>query len=205
MTDRAVADERSGWLVRVARWACPAGVLLATLVFLLLPAVGAACGGTGPIGPCWAGRQVLTGTPSVDATRISADPSVLRSLVDTAAMPAGARVLAVLTLVVLAAGAFCAALPQPLARSAVTAACTLAGTLLFAATEIVATTGLAHNIRYIPGAFTTDPDADVDAIVSAGWGFWLALAVLVVATMIGVGVFDGTRRRVAEVEFRSPA
>jgi hypothetical protein len=205
VTDQAADDERPAWWAAVARWVPPAGILLAALLFLVLPVVGAACGGDGPIGECWAGRQFLTGTPSVDTARISTAPSVLRSLVDTAALPSGARFLATVTLLVLAAGVASAAVPQPVRRSAATVASTLAGTVLLALTEIVATTGLAHNIRNIPGAFTLDPRVTVDDIVATGPGFWLALVVLAVTTLVGIGIFTGARRRAAEAAFRAPA
>lgn len=205
VTDQPAEDEPPARGAAVARWVPLAGILLAALLFQVLPVVGAACGGDGPIGECWTGRQVLTGTPSVDTSRISAAPSTLRSLVDTAALPSGAQFLATVMLLVLAAGAASAAVPQTVRRSAATAACTLAGTVLLVLTEIVATTGLAHNIRYIPGAFTLDSHVTVDDIVATGPGFWLALVVLAVTLLVSIGVFTAARRGAAEAEFRTPA
>ncbi len=164
----------------------PAVLLLALLLFLFLPVVGASCGESdgGPAHLCYTGGQLVTGEPDLDMSDILAgderQTAELRDgLVNTVDLTTAATVLALVTGVAVALGIVVAALPG--ARPRATVAAVVAGVILATTTEIVAITGLTTGVSFLTNIFGAFDSSDPDTIVSTELGFWLTLAALVVA------------------------
>jgi hypothetical protein len=199
-------DRSAGWRAGLLRWSGPAALLLALLLFLLLPLAGAACGRDdgGPAHLCYTGAQLISDEPSLDTSDILAgdaeQTAELRgAILNTVALPGGATVLAVIAAIVLALGVLSVAIPRPGPRAAVAMVTTLVGAVLMGITEIVVVNGLSDGAGNLPTLFGTfDDTTNPDDFVSTELGFWLALVALLAAAAVSVGSL--IRLRSAEID-----
>ena len=188
----------------LGRLLAPAALLVALLLFLLLPIAGASCGrdNGGPAHLCYSGGQLIAREPSLDLSGIVAgDMAELRSgILNTVELPAGAPVLALITAIVVALGVLSVAIPRPGARATVAA---LAGGVLLGITEIVLINGLTDGAGNLPTLFGTfDHTTNPDDFVGTDVGFWLALLVLMAAAAVGVGSLARLRGAAFDRQFR---
>lgn len=187
-------ESTAGWRTILVRCAGPAGVLLALLLFVMLPAAGVSCRRSSPFQICYTGRQLITGHPGLDVPDMlpgrPTQTAKLRDFVaNTAPLPSRTRVLAVVAVAVLVVGVLSVALRQPRLRAVVVAADAVTGAVLLMAAEITAISGLTDDVRdktrLFPSYYGEVPR--VGDIVETGLGFWLPLAALVVVTAFGAG------------------
>jgi hypothetical protein len=164
-----------------ARLLSPVGLLL-VLVLFLLPFVTVSC--STPAGDVTATYQgvdlVLDSKPAVEL------PDELREeagITETdAAPPADAQLPALISVFLILGAIGLGFLPERRLRLlGVAGAATLAAAMLFV-TELVAVSHLRDGVREISGPedmFGATPNTEINNIVRLGWGFWVALILLV--------------------------
>lgn len=199
MVDSSSTGRRRGLPGRVA---VAAGFLLAALAFVLLPEAGVSCGSGahGLTRICYPGWRVLSGTPDVHAA-----PNVLVSagglfgeVARLARVGLGVRVLAVLTLLVLAAGAASVLLPDPVRRAGAGVLAAGTGVVLLTVTALLAASAGGDAYDYVDARWTSWVGVGDGPGLSGG--FWLS-ALLVLAAG---GVAVAARRAGAEDDLRAP-
>lgn len=203
----------------------PGGFGLALLLFLLLPFVSVSCEAPfeGSFSVDYTGVDVITnGEPSVTATGSFADPRE-REPADLHAVPelaaeatadgqarTGAQVLAIITIVLAAAGVATALLSTLRARRFAAAGCAVAAAGTLIATLVVARSNLASQVIAEADSDSYDetygrlplvPDSDeaIRSLVNAEPGFWLAVVALLAIAVVNLSMFQYDRSRRAYV------
>lgn len=164
------------------RLASPAGFALALLLFLLLPVTAVSCDepGVGSFDVSYTGLDLAAdGEPAV--TIVDEARSVDES--DTAEQPPpepGAQWLAIVTAVLMLTGLATVAPRAPRIRLLAAAGVAGLAAALLVTTELVAQANLRSDLHQRAG----DTDFPLDDLVEARPGFWLALLVLMLVSLV---------------------
>lgn len=197
----------------VTRRLTPAGLLLAALLFLVLPLTTASCDspdmkGTaaGRIGTSVTGLDVVRSAEHLDATGglAVASPAQQARLDGYLQMPTGARVLVALTVLVMLGTLVAAAVPLVRARAATGAAGALAALALATVAErhvsdrVTEVADLILTVSaYLPAVEGRQDElrGRLDEVVHVGWGYWLSASVLVLLIAANVAAYIRAARR----------
>lgn len=183
-----------------ARIIAPAGLLIAFLVAAVVPLAGVSCGASthGLIRICYSGWGAVSGTPNVSSPyEISPDPATIVGA--SATLPAGPRLFAILTALVLLAGVASVLIPNDLRRAVVAATATVLSLVLLVATAVAAA---AH-----AGSVYVCVDASSSAWLGVGdgpgvsGGFWLTLLLILATTAVVVTNLLSVRSAGYEADF----
>lgn len=190
----------------VTRRVTPAGLLLAALLFLVLPLTTASCetpamGQTPPgsLGTSVTGLDLIRSAEHLDATGGLAAASVReRTGADRLLqMPTRTRVFAIATLLVMLATVASMAIPAARSRAATAAAGALAAVVLLTVTEratadrlTVVADYMLTLAYYLPpvGERQQELRGRIDEVVHTGTGYWVPAAVLVAVAAVNVVV-----------------
>lgn len=184
--------------VTPARILVPVGFLLAPLAAAALP-VSCGVAVQGHIRVCYPGWRLVSGTPDIATPDAIVGTDMLASLQHAATLPAGTRLLAVLTALVLLAGALSGLLPDPYRRAALGTAAAAVGLVLLVITAALAAAAAGSGFAYVDTPWYARFGVGDGAGVAGG--FWLAFVLVVV---VGAMVLPSLLSLRYEAYFRTP-
>lgn len=193
-------------LPTAARYIGPLGLILAGLLYLLLPIAGIACGDyERPTQLCFSGGRLITGVLDLNMGNFEGEDSyewadLIMFAID---LPRSLHTLAITASAILALGALLvwAFAADRLPRTVVGLLTPVAAGTVIVVAEVQAIGALSEGAGYLSYPFSIDHNMEGDPVdlVATGPGFWLSLIVLaLVAVVMAASAF--IRPEVAEAE-----
>ncbi|MQA95421.1 MAG: hypothetical protein GEV11_12510 [Streptosporangiales bacterium] len=189
--------------ITLSRVLIPAGFLLALLAEALLPLAGVSCGADthGLIRICYPGWGAVSGTPDITSPFVmSPDPATVVG--PAATLPAGIRLVAALTALVLLAGAASVLIPDTHRRATAGATATALSLVLLVATAALAAAHTGSVFVYVDASSSAWLGVGDGAGVSGG--FWLTLVLEVVTGAVVLADIVRLRAARFDADLRMP-